>query len=44
MIVAFPGHLHIFFFVCIKVLLPSQPNGVMSSVISLPYSTFTGQA
>ena len=31
-------------FVCVKVLLPSQPNGVMSSVVSLPNHTFTGQA
>ena len=31
-------------FVCVEVLLPSQPNGVMSSVVSLPNHTFTGQA
>ena len=31
-------------FVCIEVLLPSQPNGVMSSAVSLPNHTFTGQA
>ena len=31
-------------FVCVKVLWPSQPNGVMSSVVSLPNHTFTGQA
>ena len=31
-------------FVCVKVLRPSQPNGVMSSVVSLPNHTFTGQA
>ena len=31
-------------FVCIEVLRPSQPNGVMSSVVSLPNHTFTGQA
>ena len=29
---------------CIEVLQPSQPNGVMSSMTSLPYHTFTGQA
>ena len=32
------------FFVCVEVLRPSQPNGVMSSVVSLPNYTFTGQA
>ena len=31
-------------FVCVAVLRPSQPNGVMSSVVSLPNHTFTGQA
>ena len=31
-------------FVCAEVLWPSQPNGVMSSVVSLPNHTFTGQA
>ena len=31
-------------FVCVEVLQPSQPNGVMSSVVSLPNYTFTGQA
>ena len=31
-------------FVCVKVLWPSQPNGVMSSAVSLPNHTFTGQA
>ena len=30
--------------VCIEVLGPSQSNAVMSSVVSLPYHTFTGQA
>ena len=29
---------------CFEVLRPSQPNGVMSSVVSLPNHTFTGQA
>ena len=31
-------------FVCVEVLQPCQPNGVMSSVVSLPNHTFTGQA
>ena len=31
-------------FVCIEVLRPSQPNRVMSSAVSLPNLTFTGQA
>ena len=31
-------------FVCVEVLRPSQRNGVMSSVVSLPNHTFTGQA
>ena len=30
-------------FVCVEVLRPSQPNGVMSSAVSLPNHTFTGQ-
>ena len=30
--------------VCVEVLRPSQPNGVMSSTVSLPNHTFTGQA
>ena len=33
----------IFVFVCVEVLRPSQPNGVMSSAASLPNHTFTGQ-
>ena len=28
-------------FVCVEVLRPSQPNGVMSSAVSLPNHTFT---
>ena len=32
------------FVCCVEVLRPSQPNGVMSSVVSLPNHTFTGQA
>ena len=31
-------------FVCVEVLRPSQPNGVMSSAVILPNHTFTGQA
>ena len=31
-------------FVCVEVLRPSQPNGVMSSAVSLPNHTFTEQA
>ena len=31
-------------FVCVEVLRPSQPNGVMSSAVSLPNHTITGQA
>ena len=34
----------VFLFVCVEVLRPSQPNGVMSSAVSLPSHTFTGQA
>ena len=30
--------------VCVEVLRPSQPNGVMLSMVSLPNHTFTGQA
>ena len=30
--------------VCIEVLRPSQPNGFISRVASLPNHTFTGQA
>ena len=30
-------------FVCVEVLRPSQPSGVMSSAVSLPNLTFTGQ-
>ena len=36
--------LHVCLFVCVEVLRPSQPNGVMSSAVSLPNHTFTGQA
>ena len=34
----------LFVCVCVEVLRPSQPNGVMSSAVSLPNHTFTGQA
>ena len=30
--------------VCVEVLRPSQPNGVMSSAVCLLNHTFTGQA
>ena len=33
-----------FLCVCAEVLWPSQPNGVMSSIVSLPNHTFIGQA
>ena len=32
------------FLCCVEVLRPCQPNGVMSSAVSLPNHTFTGQA
>ena len=35
---------HMDLFVCVEVLRPSQPIGVMSSAVSLPNHTFTGQA
>ena len=38
------GRIYVGDFVCVGVLRPSQPNGVMSSVVSLPSHTFTGQA
>ena len=31
-------------FVCVEVLRPSQPNGVMSSAVSSPNHAFSGQA
>ena len=31
-------------FVCVEVLWPNQPSGVMSSAVSLTNHTFTGQA
>ena len=30
--------------ICVEVLRPSQPNGVMSSAVSLPNHLFTGEA
>ena len=36
--------IHFVLFVCVEVLRPSQPDGVMSSAVSLPNHTFTGQA
>ena len=33
---------HIWSFVCVGVLWPSQPNGVMSSAVSLPNHMVTG--
>ena len=38
------GVIGLFVFVCVEVLRPSQPNGVMSSAVSLLNHTFTGQA
>ena len=32
------------YIVCVEVLQSSQPNGVLSSVVSLPNHKFTGQA
>ena len=37
-------HIAMVLFVCVEVLRPSQTNGVISSVVSLPNHTFTGQA
>ena len=31
-------------FICVEILQPSQPNGVMPSAVSLPIHTFTRQA
>ena len=40
---AFDLGLHgLLLFVCVEVLRPSQPNEVMSGVVSLPNHTFTG--
>ena len=37
-------HMVMALFVCVEVLRPSQTNGVVSSVVSLPNHTFTRQA
>ena len=48
MTVALPAHLLCVItnqntcIVCVEVLRPNQPNGVMSSAVSLPNHTFTG--
>ena len=39
-----PSNENEYLFVCVEVLRPSQPNGVMSSAVSLPNHKFTGQA
>ena len=36
--------LTVFLKICVEDLRPSQPNGVMSSAVSLSNHTFTGQA
>ena len=38
------GHVKRGQFVCVEVLWPSQPYGVMLSAVSLPNHMFTGQA
>ena len=43
--IPFTDHLNLKnMFVCVEALRPSQPNGVMSSAVSLPNHTFSGQA
>ena len=42
--VSFPHLLHVPSEGSCLCLRPSQPNGVMSSMVSLPNHTFTGQA
>ena len=37
-------YLFFFLFLCVEVLWPSQLNGVISSMVTLPNHTFTGQA
>ena len=37
------GHNSANIWFCVEVLRPSQPNGVMSSAVSLPNHMFTGQ-
>ena len=41
---AFRRVMPICLFVCVEVLRPGQPNVIMSSAVSLPNHTFTGQA
>ena len=41
--VSLPNHTFKVFFVCVEVLRPSQPNGVMSSGVSLPNHTLLGR-
>ena len=36
--------IYVVLFVCVEVLRPSQPIGVMSSTVTLPIHTLTGQA
>ena len=43
-IVSLTSSLVVNLFVCVEILQPSQPNGAISSVDSLPNHTFTGQA
>ena len=45
-IICVQSHLDLFvcLFVCVEVLRPSQPYGVMSSAVGLPNHTITGQA
>ena len=38
------GILNLYLLICVEVIRPSQPNGVMSSAVSLLNHTFTGQA
>ena len=40
----FAVYKHQIVLVCVDVLRPSQHNGVMASMVSLPNHTFTGQA
>ena len=43
-VVGYNERLVCLFVFCVEVLRPSQPNEVMSSAVSLPNHTFTGQA
>ena len=42
--IALKGHCFYNLLVCVEVVRPSQHNVVMSSMVSLPNHTFTGQA